>query len=45
LAQYRNPKNKSTAEAGAFAFTKYLKEKQEESGSSRVLIEDITVGA
>jgi ribonucleotide reductase alpha subunit len=45
LAQYRNPKNKSVAEVGAFAFIKYLKEKQEEGVSSRVSVEDITVGA
>jgi integrase len=45
LAHYRNPKNKSAAEAGAFAFVKYLREKQEEDGGSRVTIEDITVGA
>jgi integrase/recombinase XerD len=45
LAQFRNPKNKSAAEAGAFALTKYLKEKQGEGGGCRVTVEDITVGA
>jgi integrase/recombinase XerD len=44
LAQYRNPKNKSAAEAGTFAFIKYLKEKQEEGCAKRVITEDIVVG-
>jgi integrase len=46
LAQYRNPKTKSAAEAGAFALINYLKKKLEEEGSARrVSVEDITVGA
>lgn len=46
LAQYRNPKSKTAAEAGALALIGYLKKKQEEEGSARrAKPEDITVGA
>jgi hypothetical protein len=46
LAQYRNPKTKSAAEAGAVALVAYLKRKLEEGAAAhRVRVEDITVGA
>jgi hypothetical protein len=45
LAQYRNPKTKSAAEAGAVALIAYLKKKQSEGGAWRARAEDITVGA
>jgi hypothetical protein len=46
LAQYRNPKSKTAAEAGALALISCLKKKQEEEGSARrAKPEDITVGA
>jgi integrase len=43
LAQYRYPKTKSAAEAGAFALINYLKKKQDE-GVQYIKAEDITVG-
>jgi integrase len=45
LSQYRSPKTKSAAEAGAFALIGYLKKKFEEGAAGRVRVEDITVGA
>ncbi|MDR0586029.1 MAG: tyrosine-type recombinase/integrase [Treponema sp.] len=44
LAQYRNPRTKAAAEAGAFALVEYLKKKQEEGAGQRVRTEDVTVG-
>jgi integrase len=45
LIQFRNPKTKAAAEAGAFALIEFLKKKQEEGTAQRVRVEDITVGA
>ena len=46
LVDYRCPKTKAAAEAGAFMLINYLKKKQEEEGSARrIATEDITVGA
>lgn len=46
LAQYRSPKTKAAAQAGAFALIEYLKKKQQKEVSARrVTTEDITVGA
>jgi integrase len=45
LAQYRTPKTKAAAEAGALALISYLKKKAEEGSARRISIEDITVGA
>jgi integrase/recombinase XerD len=44
LVQFRNPKTKADAAAGAFAFVSYLKKKQEEGSARRVVIENITAG-
>jgi len=45
LSQFRFPKSKSAAEAGALALINYLKKKQEDEGSARhITTEDITVG-
>jgi len=44
LANYRNPKNKAAAEAGAFALVNYLKKKQEEGRARHIIIEDVTAG-
>jgi integrase/recombinase XerD len=45
LANHRNPKTKTAAEAGAFALINYLKKKQEEDASARHIAPiDITVG-
>ena len=45
LAQYRFPKTKGAAEAGAYALIQYLKKKQEEEGTARRLkVDDITAG-
>ena len=45
LINYRNPKNKAAAEAGAIILIGYLKQKLEEHGYKRITVEDITVGA
>jgi integrase/recombinase XerD len=45
LIQFRNPKTKNAAEAGAFALIEYLKRKTEEGTSRKVRSEDISVGA
>jgi integrase len=45
LSQYRSPKTKSAAEAGAVALIAYLNKKQDEGTARRVRVEDITVGA
>ena len=45
LFQYRNPKTKSAAEAGAVALIAYLKKRQTEGSARRTRAEDITVGA
>ena len=45
LADYRYPRNKDSAEAGAYALIAYLKRKQEEGCARKVKFEDITVGA
>jgi integrase/recombinase XerD len=45
LAQYRVPRTKSAAEAGAVAMVAYLKKKQDEGTTRWVHVEDITVGA
>ncbi|MDR1468914.1 MAG: hypothetical protein LBT00_06440, partial [Spirochaetaceae bacterium] len=42
LAQFRNPKTKSAAEAGAFALIEFLKKSQE---PSRMPTDKIEVGA
>jgi integrase/recombinase XerD len=44
LAQYRNPKTKAAAEAGALAFIEYLKKGIEEGAVQQVRGENITVG-
>jgi hypothetical protein len=44
LSQYRNPKTKFAAEAGAVTLIAYLKKKQSEGGARRTRAEDITVG-
>ena len=45
LAQYRFPKTKGAAEAGAYALIQYLKKRQEEEGTARRLkVDDITAG-
>jgi len=45
LLQYRYPRTKSAADAGALALISYLKKKQENEGSARhTATEDITVG-
>ena len=45
LINHSNPKTKVAAEAGAFALITYLKKRQDEGNSRRVVTEDITVGA
>ena len=45
LSQYRTPRTKSAAEAGAVALIAYLKKKQSEGTARGVRVEDITVGA
>jgi integrase/recombinase XerD len=45
LIQFRNPKTKNAAEAGAFALIEFLKKKAEEGTARKVRSEDITVGA
>ena len=45
LAQYRNPKNKTMAEAGVYALIQYLKQEQETNDTKRIPTEDITVKA
>jgi len=45
LADYRSPKTKADAAAGAIALIAHLKEKQEEGSARRIVIENITVGA
>ncbi|MDR2760085.1 MAG: hypothetical protein LBB78_11985, partial [Spirochaetaceae bacterium] len=44
LSQYRNPRTKSAAEAGAVALIAYLKRKQSEGGARCAKAEEITVG-
>jgi hypothetical protein len=44
LAQYRNPKTKAAAEAGALALIEYLKKGIEEGAIQQVFGENITVG-
>lgn len=44
LLEYRMPRTKAAAQAGAFALIEYLKKKAEEGTAVRVRIEDITVG-
>jgi hypothetical protein len=44
LIQFRNPKTKAAAEAGAFALIEYLKKRLEEGTAQRVRVDDITVG-
>ena len=44
LFNYRNPKKKAAAQAGAFALIEYLKQKQAEGCARKVYIDDITVG-
>ncbi|MDR0451733.1 MAG: tyrosine-type recombinase/integrase, partial [Treponema sp.] len=44
LAQYRNPKNKSAADAGVIALIQYLNRETEANGARRVLPEGVTVG-
>jgi hypothetical protein len=44
LAQYRAPKTKPAAEAGAVALIAWLKKKQAEGGARRITAEDVTVG-
>jgi hypothetical protein len=45
LAQYREPKTKAAAEAGAVALIQYLKNQQETAAVSRVSTDNITAGA
>jgi integrase len=44
LAQYRNPKTKSAAQAGAFALIQHLKKELEENNARRAPSDNITVG-
>jgi len=44
LADYRNPKTKPAAKAGANALIQYLNNKQGEGGARRIATEGITVG-
>jgi len=44
LANFRNPNTKQTAKAGVDALIAYLRKKQEEGGSLRSPVDDITVG-
>jgi len=44
LAQYRNPKTKAAAETAAIAIITYLKKKNEEGNTRRIINEDITAG-
>jgi len=44
LAIYQNPKTRAAADAGAMALIEYLKKKQENGGTQRITLEDITVG-
>jgi len=45
LTQFMNPKTYDAAEVAALALIEYLKKKQEEGGSRKITIDDITVGA
>ena len=45
LAHHRTPKNKNLAKIGANALIVYLKERQVEGGTLRVIAEDITAGS
>jgi len=45
LSQYRYPKTKTAADAGAVALIAFLKKKKEEGCARKVIVEDITVGA
>jgi integrase/recombinase XerD len=44
LAQYRRPKTKAAAEAGAFALIQYLKQELEDNNTQRISSDAITVG-
>jgi len=44
LANYRYPRSKPDAKAGAYALIQFLKKKQEEGSARRVATDDITVG-
>jgi len=45
LSNYRSPKSKAAAQAGAFALIEYLKKKHEDGSAKRILTDNITVGA
>jgi len=45
LAQYKNPKTKNAAEAGAFALIEYLKKQSAAGNTAGIRTDDITVGA
>jgi integrase len=44
LAQYRNPKNKSAADAGVIALIQYLNQELEADNTRRIPSENVTVG-